>query len=382
MLSFKIIYLVMQTNQIDYDVHWKEVINAYIEAFLAFFLPDLFKEIDFSEKPIFLDKELHEIIAEKLEGTRISDTLVEVKLKNGEQQCILIHVEVQSYHDTSFPLRMYTINYRLWDKHNKNIAAIAVFTTSSKMKQFYERKCFGTKIRYDYINYYIKDQAGKEVELKASDNIFATIVLASLYAQQTKEKDEAKKRLFFKKQLIKLLFEKQFTKIDIKSIILFIDAILKLPSNLQIEFKDHINEMTKMKTQSPYQTESTKILVEGLNEAFYGTTFEKMIQEKDEALEKIIQEKDGVIQEKDEALQEKDEVIQEKDEALQEKDEVIQEQKEALQKKEADTLKTKVEFITYLHQHNQIKDIEELATLLKIDKNVIEAIIKDINIEP
>ncbi len=78
-----------------------------------------------------------------------------------------------------------------------------------------------------------------------------------------------------------------------------------------------------------YQTESTKIIVEGLNEAFYGTTFEKMVQEKDIALQK--------------------------------KD---------------------VAFITYLHQHNQIKDIEELATLLKIDKNVIEAIIKDINIEP
>ena len=33
---------------IDYDTQWKMVITVYFEDFIAYFLPDLYKNVDFS----------------------------------------------------------------------------------------------------------------------------------------------------------------------------------------------------------------------------------------------------------------------------------------------------------------------------------------------
>lgn len=51
---------------IDFDTQWKSVIEEYFEHFIAYFLPTLYPKVNFEIEPVFLDKELHEIVADKI----------------------------------------------------------------------------------------------------------------------------------------------------------------------------------------------------------------------------------------------------------------------------------------------------------------------------
>ncbi|CAN2045015.1 hypothetical protein GMMP1_140060 [Candidatus Magnetomoraceae bacterium gMMP-1] len=45
-------------EQDDFDSPWKNILNQYFEQFIKFFFPVIGMEIDWTKKPVFLDKEL------------------------------------------------------------------------------------------------------------------------------------------------------------------------------------------------------------------------------------------------------------------------------------------------------------------------------------
>ncbi|MGM3306719.1 hypothetical protein ACSQ6I_12230 [Anabaena sp. WFMT] len=57
---------------------------------------------------------------------RLVDKVAKVWLLNGEEAWVLIHVEVQAQYDSAFTERMYTYNYRLFDRHQKRVISLAV----------------------------------------------------------------------------------------------------------------------------------------------------------------------------------------------------------------------------------------------------------------
>ncbi len=131
----------------DYDTHWKEMNSHLFQDFIAFFLPELSSLIDFSKPVVFLEQELHKIVADNTKkGKKISDKLAKVFLKNGEEKRILIHIEVQASAETDFPKRMFTYFYRIFDQYSKEIAAIAIYTGGKIPKNYqqYEYHFFQT----------------------------------------------------------------------------------------------------------------------------------------------------------------------------------------------------------------------------------------------
>ena len=67
----------MAKLQIDFDGNWKEIITEFFEDFVAFFLPQLYPEVDFSRPFESLDKELTQILeAIGSDKLRIADKLV------------------------------------------------------------------------------------------------------------------------------------------------------------------------------------------------------------------------------------------------------------------------------------------------------------------
>lgn len=89
----------------DYDSPWKEALTLFFPAFLAFFFPRVQRRIDWSRDYEVLDKELQQVIREAEVGPRRVDLLVKVWLLNGQEEWLLIHVEVQSQYDPEFPQR-------------------------------------------------------------------------------------------------------------------------------------------------------------------------------------------------------------------------------------------------------------------------------------
>lgn len=91
------------------DVLWKGMLEVVFEDFLRFFFPDADNLYDFERGFVFLDKELGEMYPEpdKEMDTRYVDKLVKVYRKDGGESWLLLHVEVQGYHDLLFPQRMF-----------------------------------------------------------------------------------------------------------------------------------------------------------------------------------------------------------------------------------------------------------------------------------
>ena len=111
----------------DYDSPWKEALDAYFEPFMAFFFPDAHSDIDWSRGYESLDKELQKIVHEGELGRRHVDKLVKVWLKDGREQWVLIHIEVQADEDAAFGERMFVYSYRLFDRYNRReVVSIAV----------------------------------------------------------------------------------------------------------------------------------------------------------------------------------------------------------------------------------------------------------------
>src|SRR5215204_6287161 len=110
----------------DFDSPWKETLDWYFEAFMAFFFPQAFAEIDWSRGYEFLDKELQKIIKEGELGRRVVDKLVKVHLKNGGEEWILIHIEIQTQAEVEFPERVFVYSYRLYDRYNRKVVSLAV----------------------------------------------------------------------------------------------------------------------------------------------------------------------------------------------------------------------------------------------------------------
>ena len=94
----------------DYDSPWKEALDLYFEPFLALFFHQAHADVDWSRGYEVLDKELQQVVREGELGRRLVDKLVKVWLTEGQEQWVLVHVEVQTSEEADFAKRMYVYN--------------------------------------------------------------------------------------------------------------------------------------------------------------------------------------------------------------------------------------------------------------------------------
>ena len=160
---------------------WKAALEDLFDDFLRFFYPEADQLFDLEKNFEYLDKELEQLFPPEQDkyAPRYVDKLVRVFTKQGTEEWILIHVEVQSYKDHDFAKRMFQYYYRILDQYDKPITAFAIFADSDKNfhPKYYEREFLGTRVHYSYNTYKIIDQ--DDASLKASNNPFAMAVLAA-----------------------------------------------------------------------------------------------------------------------------------------------------------------------------------------------------------
>ena len=168
----------MAKTKISYDIFWKDLITIMLEDFTAFSMPDLHEQIDYSVEPVFLEQEFDKLISDlKKRGIRFCDKLVKVRLKDGTDKWLFIHIEIQKNPNSGLPLRMFIYFYRIYDKYGingTNIESIAVFLHRQKRKKY---NCFTyqsgkTRLVFDYRTFSISPK---------TNFIKIKILLLSLY---------------------------------------------------------------------------------------------------------------------------------------------------------------------------------------------------------
>lgn len=168
------------------DILWKVVIEEVFDDMLRFIFPDADEVYDMDRGFEFLEKELAEMYPEpdKAADTRFADKLVKVFHRDGEEEWVLMHVEIQG--DTSkrqeFSGRMFRYFYRILDRYRKPVSAIAVFTgqDGKRMPCRFEYGYRSTRLMYEYCTMAIMEFSDEELD--SSANPFAQVALAAKMA--------------------------------------------------------------------------------------------------------------------------------------------------------------------------------------------------------
>ena len=227
------------------DSLWKAILEDVFDDFLRFFFEKADEVFDFSRPFEFLDKELEQLFPVNSDdfSPKYVDKLVKVFTKAGEEQWVLVHVEVQGSSDRAFAKRMFQYFYRIYDKYDHPIIAFAILTDRNKSFQprYFEEKFMGTSLRYDFNRYKILEQ--NELELAKSSNPFAMVVLTALTALKSGKISESE-LLEQKIGVLKRLVSNNFGRAKIEALMGFLKLYVRFgnPEN-DIKFDSSLEQL-------------------------------------------------------------------------------------------------------------------------------------------
>jgi hypothetical protein len=226
----------------DFDGPWKEALDHYFEAFLAFFFPAAHAEIDWSRGYESLDTEFRAVVREAETGRRSVDKLVKVWRTSGREEWVLVHVEVQSQHEPNFGERMYVYHYRIFDRYQRVVSSMAVLGDANPRWRpaSFGYNLWGCELAFRFPTAKLLDLAADEARLERDSNPFAAVVLAHVKAQETQHNPE--QRRAWKLRLIKSLLSRGLTRTDIESLFRLIDWFLHMPPAENRKILDELRE--------------------------------------------------------------------------------------------------------------------------------------------
>ena len=242
----------------DFDSPWKDVLHRYFEEFMAFFLPEAHADIDWAAGYEFLDKELQKVVRDAELGRRLLDKLVKVKKKDGLEAWVLVHIEIQGQEDEDLAKRIYTYNYRIFDRYNRPVASLVVLADDriDWRPHAFGYHLWGTEAGLRFPAVKLKDLESDWKGLEQNPNPFGVIVMAHLKTIATR--NDPASRLSWKLHLVKMLYGRGFSKKDILELFRFIDWVMILPEELEARFSDTIVEYEE-EIKMPYVTSVERI---------------------------------------------------------------------------------------------------------------------------
>ena len=232
----------------EFDGPWKEALEWFFPAFLAFFFPDIHDHIDWTHDPEFLDKELQRLAPEAETGRGTVDKLVRVRLRNGADAWLFIHVEIQSQPEAEFAARMYRYNHRLADRFGVMPVSLAVLGDDRpgwRPTRFSDER-FGCAVEFRFPVAKVLDYSGREADLETEPNPFAAVVLGHLKTITTRDDPDARRAWKFR--LVKSLYDRGFDRQRVVQLFRLIDWMMTLPRDVQRAFLRDVDKYEEERT--------------------------------------------------------------------------------------------------------------------------------------
>ena len=171
-----------QSERFDFDGFWKDLIERFWRELLKSLLPTLYAVADLTKEPVFLDKELRDVlhISDDQDSPRFVDVLLKIPLKDGGEEWVLLHIEVQGKGCDDISYRMALYCCLIFSHHYRMPVALAILTAPRPEKEplgiYTEEQC-GTQLTYRYNCFEIMNQ--DDGALLGSDNPFDLIIYAA-----------------------------------------------------------------------------------------------------------------------------------------------------------------------------------------------------------
>jgi hypothetical protein len=240
----------------DWDGAWKEALQQLFPAFLELLFPALYAAIDWTQEPVFLEQELRQVTRRAKRGKGAVDKLARVRLLDGRQATLLVHVEFQNQVDSDLPTRLYNYNIGIYSLLQERVITLAVLGDNDpqwRPAEFgYALVGFDVRMRFPLAK--LLDYQAYWSVLESNDNPFAVIVMAHLKALETVRQSES--RLEWKLRLAKALYDRAYSELQIQQLVDFIDWLMVLDDRREARFDEALRQYEEertMPTLSPYQ---------------------------------------------------------------------------------------------------------------------------------
>lgn len=228
----------------SHDSAWKDILDVYFQEFMEFFYPEIADKIDWVTNYESLDTELQTIATDASIGKRFVDKLFKVKTLQGQEEVILIHIEIQGKKEDEFSLRLFQYYYRLFEKHGHSILTLAILTDANSTwhPKNYQTQVLGLPIlSFNFHTNKLLDYQARKKELEETINPFGIVVLVQLAAIETKRNPQG--RYEIKARITRLLLKKGYKKDYIINLFKVIDWGLVLPPDLKVQYNNDIDKL-------------------------------------------------------------------------------------------------------------------------------------------
>jgi hypothetical protein len=207
--------------------------------------------VDWSQGYEFLDTELQQVARDAEFGRRYADKLVKVWRKAGDEQWVLVHIEIQSQPDIDFSQRMYVYSYRLFDRFNRLVASLAILgdTRLGWRPSEFGYTLWGCEVHFRFPVLKLAEYVARWSELEASRNPFAIVVMAHLKAQET-QRDPIQRQVW-KLSIMRRMYEQGYSRQEIIDLFHFVDWVMWLPPELESTFRQEIQQLEEER-RMPY----------------------------------------------------------------------------------------------------------------------------------
>ncbi|MDR3076965.1 MAG: hypothetical protein LBU26_06655 [Synergistaceae bacterium] len=231
----------------DRDGLWKDLIGRFFYPLLKRALPELYEAADTGREQKLLDKEFRDILntadPEIRTSPHFADYVLEVPLKNGNAEWVLLHIEAQGQKGGNFPERMNHYRSLIYAHYRKEPVALAIITDRRPGNEapHYSHSHFGTEIIYRYNNLVLADV--RDEELQASGNPADL----ALYAAKCslKAKRELQKYNYLR-TLTGILAERGWGMDDKRDLLLFLERIMALKDKeLRMQYREYQEQLDR-----------------------------------------------------------------------------------------------------------------------------------------
>ncbi|HEY0980747.1 hypothetical protein, partial [Schlesneria sp.] len=235
----------------DYNGAWKEAFRLHLREFIEKCFSRLALLIDWSRAPVWLDKEISQIVGQSGHRNREVDLLFKVWLIEGGEQWIFCHLEIQTNYEANFDFRIDLYNSGLKWLFQRDVLTLVLLTDVNPdwRPEKYQFELGGFVSNRLFPMCKVLDRLA--TDWKDDRSLVVEVSRAQIAALRTSRDPQA--RYNAKTQLVRNLYTAGYDADQIREIFRLIDWMMHLRLDLSRQFNEELIAYEK-ELQMPYVT--------------------------------------------------------------------------------------------------------------------------------
>ena len=249
---------------LNHDSPWKVTVEQFTRSLLEVTFPEVAAGIDWSVQLESLEQELHQITPASEIGAKRVDKLLKVRLLDGTDQWLYLHIEVQMHYDPDLPKRLFIYHYRIFDKYGVSPLTLVILgDTSRKWRPTsYHYQTLGCGITFLFLICKTIDFKGKLDDPRYRHQQTLFVIAAHLGTQEHRRNPQNLFACLL--ELTVKLYNEGYSPSEVHLLHRLIDWLIPLPDDLKIQFRKQLQQRLPDKTMPHITLFEELALKEGL----------------------------------------------------------------------------------------------------------------------